>query len=77
MPDDGAYECLESICCHEVAIRYWDIEQDIDDELISALREEGIRRARECICDDIHSGELNCLYNDEEIRGWFEIVRDG
>ena len=72
----GSYEKQVEVCCHIVEIRYWDIEQKMNDELIEAITEEGERRAKECISDGCCSGELNCLYNDEEIRGWFEIVRE-
>ena len=72
----SSFEKRVQVCCHNVVVRYWDIDQPLNDELKEVLIEEGERRSKECICDGCCSGELNCLYNDEEIRGWFKIEED-
>jgi len=72
---EDSFEKIINVCCHSVIIRFWDIEQDLNDDLIKALEEEGESRARDCISRDYSGGELNCLYLDEEIRGWWEIQK--
>lgn len=78
-------------CCHRVAFWY-DLEKlvlaDEDDNagphektLSELLTDEAEDRAKTCIIDGCHSGELNCYYVDakekeHEIRGWWEINRD-
>ena len=72
----NAFETIVEVCCHRVALHYWDFDAELTDELEATLTEEGESRAQECINDGCHSGDLNCLYNDEEIRGWWEIERE-
>jgi hypothetical protein len=74
--NEKSYEKRINVCCHRVEIRYWDFEHELDDDLMRALVEEGEHRSKECICanNPCSSGELNCLYDEEEIRGWWEIV---
>jgi len=82
---DGEIE----VCAHRVA--YWyevPAELLVDGEmpegaseressLAEVLEEEVESRAKTCIVEGYHSGELNCLWNGEiEIRGWWNIVRD-
>lgn len=72
------FESSVSVCCHNVALRYWDFDAELTPELEELLSEHGESRATECIVQGIHSGDLNCLYVDddgeeEEIRGWWEI----
>ena len=76
MPEfpEKSIEFLVTVCCHDVELRYWGFESEIDEELKAALQEQGEERARECISNDIRSGELNSLYYDEEIRGWWTIL---
>ena len=50
----------------------------LTDELRERLDEEAEDRAKTCLNDGCHSGELNYLYvfdegPEEEIRGWWEI----
>ena len=71
-----SFEGTVEVCCHSVAFRYWDFDHELTDELVEVLTEEGEQRARACIVEGYHSGELNCLYDEEEIRGWWEIVTD-
>jgi hypothetical protein len=76
-----SFETTVEVCCHRVALRYWDFDAELTEELEADLTEEGERRAQECIIDGCHSGDLNCLYvddkgHDEEIRGWWEIETD-
>jgi len=73
MPEENSIEFIVDVCCHEVELRYWGFKSEIDDELKTTLQEQGENRARECISNDIRAGELNSLYYDEEIRGWWEI----
>ena len=68
------------VCCHRVALRYWDFTSELTDGLREELENHG-RSAKECINNDCREGELNCLHvneddSDEEIRGWWEIERD-
>jgi len=78
----NSFETTINVCCHDVAIRYWDFEAELTDDLKEILIEEGERRAKEMINDEYSSGNLNCLYVDgeldteEEIGGWWEILRD-
>lgn len=69
-------EMTLTICCHRVVLRYWDFVHPITDELKNILEEHGRERVNECINDGCRSGELNCLYDEEEIRGWWEITDD-
>jgi len=75
-----AFETTAEVCCHRVALRYWDFTSRLTDALKDELTEHGEERAQECIIDGCSSGELNCYYVDgkkeEEIRGWWEIIRD-
>ncbi len=72
--EERSFETTVEVCAHRVAIRYWDFDAELTDELEEALTEEGERRAQELIIDGYHSGELNCVYRgEEEIRGWWEI----
>jgi hypothetical protein len=73
MPQEKSIEFLVEVCCHDVELRYWGFEAEIDEDLKAALQEQGEERAKKCISDGFSSGELNSLYNDEEIRGWWEI----
>ena len=74
------FETTVEVCCHRVALRYWDFTHKLTDELREELTTHGEERAQECIIDGCSSGELNCYYVDgkkeEEIRGWWEIIRD-
>jgi hypothetical protein len=62
-------------CCHQVDFRYWPVQADSDSELAVALTEEAESRAKAMISEGYHSGELNCLYEGVEYRGWWEISR--
>ena len=78
---ERSFETTVEVCAHRVAVRYWDFDAELTDELEEVLTEHGEERARECIVEGYHSGELNCLYTDaqgeqEEIRGWWEIEND-
>lgn len=76
------YTATINTCCHWITLRYWDFKHELTPELEETLKEHGEERARECIAQDICSGELNCLYYDEdsdteeEIRGAWEIDRE-
>ena len=75
----NSFETTVEVCCHRVAVRYWDFDHELTDELIEELTELGEERAKTCIIEGCHNGELNCYYVDgeteEEIRGWWEIER--
>lgn len=76
-----SFETTVEVCCHRVAVRYWDFDHELTDELIEVLTAEGEERAKKCIGEGWYSGELNCCYVDdkdgeEEIRGWWEIKTD-
>ena len=68
------------VCCHRVAVRYWNFTHKLTDELKETLTNEGEERAKTCIIDGCSSGQLCCYYVDgkkeEEIFGWWEIIRD-
>ena len=74
------FETTVEVCCHRVAVRYWDFTHKLTDDLKETLTNEGEERAKTCIIDGCSSGELNCYYvngkREEEIRGWWEIIRD-
>jgi hypothetical protein len=75
------FETTVEVCCHHVAIRYWDFEHELTDELKELLTEDGAARAKECIIDGYREGQL-CTYhvddkgNEEEIHGWWEIEKN-
>ncbi len=70
----GNYENTVEVCCHRVSIRYWNFPKRIlTDEVKSLLDDEGERRAKDCIIDGYSSGQLNCLYDETEFQGWWEI----
>ena len=75
----GSFETFESVCCHRVAIRYWDFNPMYleDDDFKAQLREDGKNHARELISQECCQGELNSLYFDgkehHEVRGWWRI----
>ena len=75
------FETTVEVCCHRVAIRYWDFEHELTDELKELLTEDGAARAKECIINDYVEGQL-CTYhvdddgNEEEIFGWWEIDKN-
>lgn len=75
------FEGTVETCCHRVAFRYWDFRAVLTDELQQRLTEDAEERAKQCIIEGCHSGDLNCLYitptgRELEIRGWWEIERD-
>lgn len=79
---EQSFETIVEVCCHRVQIRYWGFKTPLTDEVEQRLEEEGEQRAKQMICEGFYSGELNCLYVDddvdddgkeEEIRGWWEI----
>ena len=77
----NTFETTVEVCCHRVALRYWDFTSKLTDGLREELENHGEERAKECINNDCREGELNCLHvneddSDEEIRGWWEIERD-
>lgn len=77
-PPKGEFKGYVTTCVHRVAFRYWDFEAELTPELESRLTEAAEERAKECIIDGCHSGDLNCYHvdddgNEEEIRGWWEI----
>lgn len=66
------------VCCHTILFWYDLGDLDLTSELEEVLTEEAESRAKICIIDGCHAGELNCLWQDEdetEIRGWFQIER--
>ena len=68
---DGTVE----VCCHTVKFWYDIGRRKLTDELKERLTEEAESRAKDRINADYHSGDLNCLYNDAEISGWWGIDR--
>ena len=80
-PVAGTFETTVEVCCHRVAVRYWDFDHELTDELRERLTEEGEECAKACIIDGCSSGSLNCYHVDdnggeEEIHGWWEIEND-
>ncbi len=73
----NSFETTVEVCCHRVALRYWNIDHELTDELIDELTEHGEERAHDCIVEGCRSGQLCCYYYDdeseEEIFGWWEI----
>lgn len=70
------YSGVVTVCLHRVSFWY-DIEGvRLTKTLKEVLTEEAEERAKHCINEGYHSGELNCLYRDEEIRGWWSIQGD-
>ena len=70
-------------CAHHVKFSYWGFRHELTGELADALTEEAEDRAKTCIIEGYIQGELNCCYrtqrdgsDEEEIRGWWEIIRD-
>lgn len=66
------------VCAHRVSYSYWNAENEINDEVAAEMEEHAEDRAKECITQGYHSGELN-FYRaepEEEVRGWWEIRRD-
>jgi hypothetical protein len=68
-------------CCHRVS--WWfDVPTrkrltDANlDEIKERLYESAEERAKECIIDGCHSGEICCYITDDDYRGWFGIIRD-
>ncbi len=74
---EGSLEVTVEVCCHRVELRYWDFDHELTPELEAILTKEGEERARVCIQEGYHSGQLCCLYYhdgvEEEIHGWWEI----
>lgn len=64
------------VCMHTIAYRYWGFKHEKTEDLKSRLASEAEERAKHLINEGYHSGELNCLYEEEEIRGWWEIKTD-
>jgi stress-induced morphogen len=78
--DSDNYEGAIEVCAHRVVYSYWDMAAKLTDELKHALETHAEERAKECIIDGCHAGELNCYWHgddgkEEEIRGWWEIDR--
>lgn len=73
---EKSFEGSAEVLLHTVAFSYWGFEHELTPELEEALREEAESRAKHCINEGYHSGELNCLYGEEEIRGWWEIKKE-
>ncbi len=74
------------VLLHRIAYRYWwDGKPELTDEVKEYLEEEAENRAKDCIMEGCHSGELNCYYHNGddktgdfkewELRGWWEIDR--
>lgn len=68
----GEFETM----CHYISYRFWNFKAKDTPELHEYLKESALERARECISEGYREGQLNCLWNDEEIRGWWEILKD-
>jgi hypothetical protein len=60
----NSFETTIEVCCHRVAVRYWDFDHELTDDLIQTLTNEGEERAKTCIIEGCHSGELSCYYVD-------------
>ena len=74
------FDTTVEICCHRVALHYWDFTHELTDELKEILIEEGEKRAKHCIIDGYREGTLYCYIEDNNgsktISGWWEIERD-
>jgi hypothetical protein len=84
------FEGEVEVCCHRVKFRYF-IEgvaknaEELSDEAKADLEREAEERAKHCIVEGYHSGELCCLLyggdirkeeREQEIFGWWEITKD-
>lgn len=81
------YRGRTTVLLHSIRFRYNLHDHELTDDLRKCLHREARSRARHCIKEGYHSGELNCLYvfpdpiwatsgldvQEEEIRGWWEI----
>jgi hypothetical protein len=68
------HEGVINVCAHRVSYWYeWDGRRVKPD--VAVLEEAAEERAKECIIDGNVSGELNCLIDDKEVRGWWDIER--
>jgi len=67
------HEGTIEICAHRVSYSYWSSPVEITDEVASLLEEEAESRSKALITEGYRAGELNCLVNDHEVRGWWEI----
>lgn len=77
------------VCAHNVTYRYWWRAKSgpkISAALKATLLEHAEERAKTCIINGYHSGELNCYWHvgtgsadprfkEWELRGWWEIQR--
>jgi len=70
----NAYTVQVNVCCHWVELRYWGFEEELTDEMEESLREQGEDHAKESIIEGYHGGELNSLWDDNEIGGWWNII---
>ncbi|MGH8897014.1 MAG: hypothetical protein ACRDZ4_08345 [Egibacteraceae bacterium] len=70
------FEGKADVCSHRVTFWYDVGGMARTDELAETLAEEAEARAKACIIEGYHSGELNCPYDEREVRGWWEIGHD-
>ena len=75
--EGNGYENEIEVCTYRVNYRYDLEELELTDELQGRLDAEAEKRAKACIIiDGTTSGELNCVVDDRELRGWWRIIRD-
>lgn len=72
--ENARFEGIIEVCFHRISF-WFDIPAgEVDDSIQEALEVEAESRAKSQIVEGYHSGELNCLYCNEEISGWWEII---
>ena len=57
-------------------IEYWYElgRSKLTETMKARLDKEAKSRSKEMIIQGYHSGELNCLWKNKEIRGWWKII---
>jgi len=66
-------EGVASICAHRITWNYEVEDLQVTPAMQKALENEAEERAKTMIIEGFTSGELNCVWNEHEIRGWWQI----
>lgn len=75
-PPMRTFEDTLEACGHTIAFWYDIGKRELTDDLKERLTEEAEQRTRAMISEDYRSGELNCCFEDGEVRGWWNIKRE-
>ncbi|MGA2063272.1 MAG: hypothetical protein ABSG67_22605 [Thermoguttaceae bacterium] len=75
--DSDKYFCGTVEVCRQSVSFWYDIEEiELTEECKEKMTEEAEERAKELITEEYWCGELNCGWDDQEIRGWWQIGHD-